>query len=196
MIMSAATLSLADGTPLRLRIGTPGDEGELLAMFQEFGAESRYRRFFTAKPRLTRPLLDHLVAVDRERHVAIAAFDSSRPSAAGGVDGAGVGVVRIVRSDADEDDAEFSIAVIDAYQGRGVGRCLLQAAAVVADQIGIRTLRGSVLAENLPMRRLALSLGATVAEVDDPAVLEFVLDVGAMLDAIDDVRRKELATIW
>jgi protein lysine acetyltransferase len=194
--VSVVTVSLADGTHLRLRIATPADEGELLAGFEEFGDESRYRRFFTAKPHLTEPMLEHLVAVDRERHVAIAAFDPQRTSSAGGGDGAGVGVVRIIRHDVHATQAEFSIAVVDAYQHRGVGRLLMEAAVVVSDVLGIRRLRGSVLAENLTMRRLATSLGAERAEVDDPAVLDYEVDVVRLLGELDDEWRKELATLW
>jgi GNAT superfamily N-acetyltransferase len=189
-------VSLADGTRLSLRIATPADEGELLAAFEEFGDESRYKRFFTAKPYLSEPMLEHLVAVDRERHIAIAAFDPQWPSSAGGEDGAGVGVVRIIRHDAGADRAEFSIAVIDAYQHRGIGRLLMESAAVVSERLGIRRLRGSVLAENVTMRRLATSLGAERTEVDDPAVLDYEIDVSQVLDALDDERRKELALLW
>jgi GNAT superfamily N-acetyltransferase len=189
-------MSLADGTRLRLRVATPADEGELLAGFEEFGDESRYKRFFTAKPYLSEPMLEHLVAVDRERHIAIAAFDPQRRSSAGGEDGAGVGVVRIIRHDAGAHRAEFSIAVIDAYQHRGVGRLLMEAAAVVSDLLGIRRLRGSVLAENVTMRRLAASLGAERTEVDDPAVLDYEVDISRVLEQLDDRRRKELAALW
>ncbi len=189
-------VSLADGTTLRLRIGTPEDEDELLAGFEEFSDESRYRRFFTAKPHLSEPMLEHLVAVDLERHVAIAAFDPARPSAAGGADGAGVGVVRIIRDDPAGGEAEFSIAVIDAYQRHGVGRVLMEAAAVVAEHLGIHHIHGTVLAENLAMRQLATSLGAERTEVDDPSILDYEIDVGAVLAEIDEPRRRELGRLW
>jgi GNAT superfamily N-acetyltransferase len=195
--VASVTVSLADGSPLRLRIGTPADQGDLLAGFEEFSDESRYRRFFTAKPHLSEPMVEHLVAVDRERHIAIAAFDPTRRSAAGGVDGAGVGVVRLIRHDASDDHAEFSIAVIDSFQHRGVGRMLMAAAAVVAERIGIRHLRGTVLAENRGMRALAVSLGG-VAHVapDDQGVLDYQIEVVPVVEQLDADLRAELAEIW
>jgi GNAT superfamily N-acetyltransferase len=192
----AVAVVLPDGAPLRLRIGTPDDEGELLAGFAELGAESRYRRFFTAKPHLSESILEHLVAVDRERHVAIGAFDPARPSAAGGSDGAGVAVVRIIRVQPDSEDADFSIAVIDAYQGRGIGPVLMQAAAVVADQIGVKRLHGTVLAENQPMQHLAKSLGAERIAVDDPSIHDYAIDVHAVLAELGEERRVELSRLW
>jgi GNAT superfamily N-acetyltransferase len=190
------TTYVSDGTCLRLRIGTPEDVAELLAGFERFSDESRYKRFFTAKPHLTEPMLEHLVAVDRERHVAIGAFDPACPSPAGGEDGAGIGVVRVIRETGDAKQAEFSISVVDDYQHRGVGRVLMEAAAVVADRLGIVSLHGTVLAENLPMRRLALSLGATQNEVEDAAVLEYEVDVAETLAALPADRRQALESLW
>jgi GNAT superfamily N-acetyltransferase len=190
------TTCLPDGTGLRLRIGTPEDVDELLAGFDQFSDESRYKRFFTAKPHLTEPMLEHLSAVDRERHIAIGVFDPGRPSLAGGEDGAGVGVVRVIRESRDAKEAEFAIAVVDEYQHRGVGRLLMEAAAVVADRLGIVSLHGTVLAENLPMRRLATSLGAAQTEGDDAAVLEYEVDVAGALAALPADRRQALDSLW
>jgi GNAT superfamily N-acetyltransferase len=190
------TTYLPDGTCLRLRIGTPEDVAELLAGFERFSDESRYKRFFTAKPHLTEPMLEHLSAVDRERHIAIGAFDPGCPSPAGGEDGAGIGVVRVIRESRDAKEAEFSIAVVDAYQHRGVGRLLMQAAAVVADRLGIASLHGTVLAENLPMRRLASSLGATQTEGEDAAVLEYEVDVAEALAGLPADRQEALDSLW
>ncbi|MGD9531471.1 MAG: N-acetyltransferase family protein, partial [Pseudonocardia sp.] len=46
------------------------------------------------------------------------------------------------------DRAELAVAVVDAWQGRGVGRMLLTDLAVLARDLGHRELHGDVLAEN------------------------------------------------
>jgi RimJ/RimL family protein N-acetyltransferase len=193
--VGSVEVTLRDGSTLRLRLGTPADADELLAGFKELSDESRYRRFFTAKPQLTEATFEQLTHVDREHHVAIGAFDPATPSSVGGADGIGVGVARVIRDGDQPESAEFAIAVIDPYQRRGIGHELLQAALVVSDRLGVRWLRGTVLAENQPMRRLAMALGAERTPNADPGMLEYTFDVPAVVGALDSERRRAFAVL-
>jgi acetyltransferase len=59
--------------------------------------------------------------------------------------------------------AEFALVVGDPWQGKGVGRRLMQRCLDAARDYGVETLRGEVLAENSEMLALCRSLGFRAA---------------------------------
>jgi RimJ/RimL family protein N-acetyltransferase len=146
----ATRLALRDGTCVSLRPLVPEDRALVEAAFERMSDRSRFLRFFSPVPRLTRRTLDQLMAVDQVRHVALAAIQ----------DGECIGVVRYVVDRRDPTLADFAITVIDAHQGRGLGRALTAAIARVAYARGVRRLTLDVHPENRVMQRLARSLGA------------------------------------
>ena len=106
-------VGLDDGTPLRLRLGTPDDGDALVAGFARLSEASRFARFFTGINRLSDLDVDRLLEIDESRHVAVVAEDTSRIS---DVDeqtiGLGVGVGRYATSNADPTRAEIAVAVV------------------------------------------------------------------------------------
>ena len=79
--------------------------------------------------------------------------------------GHGVGVARYIRDRERPDSAEIAFSVLDAWQGRGVGKILLHHLADRAHAEGIRRFTALMLADNRPMRKLFADLG-------DPVVLD------------------------
>ena len=87
--------------------------------------------------------------------------------------GEGVGVARFIRSTTDPTAAEAAVAVVDNWQGRGLGTALLKALAARGREEGVERFTASVLAGNSPMlelvRRLSdtavIDRAGTVAEV-------------------------------
>ena len=142
-------VTLRDGTTITVRALVPEDRELVAAAFERLSARSRYLRFFSPLPRLTRGMLDSLMDVDHQRHVALIAVH----------DGACIGVVRYVVDRHDPAVADFAITVIDAHQGRGLGRALTEAIADLAHSRGVRRLALDVHPENRVMQRLARSLG-------------------------------------
>jgi hypothetical protein len=61
------TITLRDGVRVTLRGIAPSDKSLLAASFERLSPESRYRRFFTAKTRLSAAELDYLVDIDPQR---------------------------------------------------------------------------------------------------------------------------------
>ncbi|MDX1649891.1 MAG: GNAT family N-acetyltransferase, partial [Myxococcota bacterium] len=154
-------VTLDDGTRLRLRLGTPADREALAVGFDRLSPASRVHRFFTAMPHLAPHFLDRLVDVDADRHVAISAHDLGQPAEVGDpADGLGVGVARYLVDADDPSRAEAAVAVVDAYQERGIGRLLLEALVAYAASRGVRTFTAHVRADNEAMRRLLTELGA------------------------------------
>ena len=147
------TVTLRDGARVRVRPIALEDKPALAAGFQRLSAESRYRRFFTSKTTLSAAELDYLVDVDHTNHEAIIAIDPAS--------GHGLGVARYVRSTDDAGLAEVAVTVVDDWQGRGLGRALLQRLTYRARREGVRRFSALVQAENLASLGLLESVGDT-----------------------------------
>ena len=144
-------VALRDGTTVLLRLMTPDDRQLLVEGFERLGERSRYRRFFGPMAQLPPALLDRLTDVGHRDHEAVVALDPDT--------GDLVGVARFQRSPAGDDVADVSITVADDWQGRGLGRILLEQLTARARQRGIHRYTASVLAENRAVMALLSGLG-------------------------------------
>jgi nucleotide-binding universal stress UspA family protein len=142
---------LRDGARVVVRPIEPADRDRLRDGFERMSPESRYRRFFSPVPRLSERHLDYLTNVDHHDHEALVAFDADS--------GEGVGVARYVRTGPDE--AEPAMAVVDDWQGRGIGSRLLGDLAERAREEGIARFRAPVLAANAEALTVLRRLGRT-----------------------------------
>ena len=133
------TVRLRDGTRVRLRPVQPDDKHLLVRGFERLSEDSRYRRFFTPMSELRPAQLEYLTEVDHHDHEAVLAVDEH---------GEPVGVARYVRSASEPDAAEAAVAVVDDWQGRGVGRALLNRLATRARQEGVSRFTALVQADN------------------------------------------------
>ncbi len=134
------TVTLRDGARVTLRPIALEDKPVLAASFDRLSDESRFRRFLTPKDRLSAAELDYLVDVDHKDHEAVVAIDPSS--------GEGLGVARYVRSTDDPELAEVAVTVADDWQGRGLGRALLERLTYRARREGVRRFSALVLSEN------------------------------------------------
>jgi len=148
-------LRLKDGTPVHVRTLRPRDRILLAQGFQRLSSQSRRFRFLAPLRRLTSSQLAVLTDVDQVNHVAIGAQDTGR------VGRPGVAVARFIRSEMDPTAAEFALTVVDEYQHRGLGTLLLELLLEAARKMGVRTLRGYVLPDNIAMIRLLDRMGAS-----------------------------------
>lgn len=139
---------LRDGTEVQLRLVRASDKDHVRDGFERMSPESRYRRFFTAKRRLTDAELRYLTEIDNVNHVAIAALRQ--------VDGKpqGLGVARFVRLEDRPEAAEAAIAVVDELHGRGLGSLLFQRLVAAARERGIEKMVSTVLGSNKPMLQI------------------------------------------
>ncbi|PVY97309.1 GNAT family N-acetyltransferase [Actinomycetospora cinnamomea] len=134
-------------TTLRVRLLRPDDTATLDAVFDGLSARSRYLRFHSPMPRLSGTLRRGLLRIDDHDRLALVA-----EAATGTGTWEPVGIARLVRTAARE--AELAVAVVDAWQRRGVGRVLLTALRVAARARGVDRLVAYVLAENAAAREL------------------------------------------
>ena len=112
----------------------------------------RYR-FFGPRSGFTQHQLAQFTQIDYAREMAfIASAENSE-----GISQT-LGVVR-TWTDPDNVAAEFAIIVDDSLRGEGLGYCLLQKMISYIRQRGTLEIRGTVLSDNQPMRKLAKKLG-------------------------------------
>ncbi|MFO7783498.1 MAG: GNAT family N-acetyltransferase [Desulfatiglandales bacterium] len=149
-----------DGVDVFVRPIRPEDAPLLLELFDSMSMRSRYYRFLSPKKSLSREMLVRLTQVDYDRHIALVALREGE----GGEKM--MGVVRII-SDPDKYLAEFSVAVADAWQGKGIGGKLLERALDVAVDYGIKKVQGEVLGENKQMLDLSRRLGFEISRDGD-----------------------------
>jgi GNAT superfamily N-acetyltransferase len=172
-------VDLPDGSEVVVRPVRPEDKPLFLAGWERFGEESRYRRFMAYKKRLTVRDLAFFTEVDHVDHEAIVATALRT--------GEWLGVARYVRAEDRPDAAEASVAVVDAWQGRGLGGVLLRRLCRRAVANGIRTFRASLLTGNRSMLHLFERLGEVAVRGVEGGVIE--IDVELPVDEMRTLLR-------
>jgi GNAT superfamily N-acetyltransferase len=138
--------TLHDGRRVEIRALRPDDRTELIAAVGRSSAQSLYRRFFAVKRDFAEPEIEFFLNVDFVDHVALVAVldESGRPAIAGG------GRYIVV----EPGKAEVAFAVVDPYQGQGIGAALMHHLAAIARGAGLKELMAEVLPENVPMLKV------------------------------------------
>jgi RimJ/RimL family protein N-acetyltransferase len=142
------------------------DEGVMLdAVFAGLSPQSRYLRYHSPVRELTAPTRRALLDVDGRDHVAVVALSPQ---------GEAVGTARIIRDTSRSDDAEIAFEVVDAWQGRGVGRRLVTVIVEEAGRIGVSRVRARVLTENTAALALLRSVFPICLARPDGEAIELV----------------------
>jgi len=143
-------LRLRDGTVLRMRPMRPEDAAFETDFVHRMSEQSRFLRFHSQLAELPAELLARFTQLDYDRELALVVLAP-----------AGDGFVGVGRyaPNADGETAEFALAVLDAWHGRGLGRLLLERLCACAKEAGYRALDGHVLSGNPDMLVLAADLG-------------------------------------
>ena len=115
--MNMATYSmldtLRDGRRVEIRALQPDDQADFAHAVSRASGRSLYRRFFVLKRYVSEAEIASFVNVDFVNHVALIAVmnEDGRPVIVGGA--------RYIVSKPSQ--AEMAFAVVDAYQGQGIG---------------------------------------------------------------------------
>lgn len=167
----AKAVRLPDGTRAFIYPLPRTGGAALAAGLQELSPASRYQRFLSSRERFTRSELEFLTNCDGVNHLALVlAVQVGR-----GKTPRPVAVARCVRDLGDPELAEVAIAVADRWQGRGVGRELLQALHAQSWDVGMRRWRAFLFAENAAMARLLERSGTLLSrEYDGPGCVEAI----------------------
>lgn len=164
----AADEKLRNGTPIRVRAILPDDKSRLLDHFAGLGQQSRYFRFFGHKRELTDQDLTHFTELDFDRHVGIAAtlYRDGREHF--------IGVARYVRRELTV-SAEIALAVLDEYQGEGIGPLLIHHLARIAHRNRVTQFEADVRGDNNRMLAVLVRSGCIITHVTSAGVLHFTL---------------------
>jgi acetyl coenzyme A synthetase (ADP forming)-like protein len=181
---------LSDGTVVRFRPITPADTELERTFFQRVDPQSRYQRFFQAKRDLSPQELEYFTTVDyRDRMALIVLADD---------DMIGVGRYDVIdaKSNGDIRVAEVAFLVQDDYQGRGIGKLLLQHLSAYARAQDIDRFEAYVLPENHAMLRLFRDSGYRLSSTIDQGIyqVEFPTEYSDDARAIDWEREKRSVT--
>jgi acetyltransferase len=147
---------LANGERVLVRPVLPQDAAVQAPFFSALSEQSRYNRFLNPMRSFPPGLIERFSRVDHRSHVALIA-----ETVADGVETV-IGEARYV-VDAEDQSAEFAIAIADAFQGAGLGTLLLNRLVCIAGHAGLKRLTGETLATNEAMIALARKAGFDVA---------------------------------
>lgn len=154
---------------IEIRPVRPEDRPALQAGFDRLSERSRYRRFLSPHPRLTDTELRYFTEVDHHDHEALVAIDTQR--------GDGVGIARFIRSPHVHHVAELAVAVVDDWQGRGVGTRLAIALADRARAEDITAFRAVTFTDNALMLGIISQLGTVRDLHTEQGVTELIVDL-------------------
>ncbi|MER5423549.1 GNAT family N-acetyltransferase [Streptosporangium roseum] len=163
-------VKLSDGTEAQVRPLTPLYREAVRDLHDRCSPEARRFRYFTSMPMLPPRVFDRLC--DRTRGHSLVA----------GHDGQVVALANLMFTP-DPGIAEMAFLVEDRWQGRGLGAALARMIVGEARDLGFAEVKATLLSDNVRMRRLLVSLGATLGYTEDPGVVEARLAVGVMATA-------------
>jgi acetyltransferase len=166
------TFTLKDGTKIFIRPVRAEDEPLIVALHAGHSERTLRMRFFSLVKTLSRDSLIRLCHLDYAREMALAAVENT---------GNGPRLLGVSRfhMDPESREAEFAVVVGDQWQGKGLGRHLMEKLITVAKTMGVKRLVGVVLRENNPMLKLMSQLGFTNRATEDDDVVEAVRDIGS-----------------
>ncbi len=164
----AADEVLENGSIIRIRAIRSEDKTRLLEHFAGLGVEARYFRFLGHKRNLTAEDLARNTELDFIRHVGLAAVISQ--------DGRErfIGVGRYIRKDIPS-QAELALAVLDEYQGAGIGPLLIQHLGRIAHDSGITEFEADVRGDNSRMLAVLRKSGCIIYHANAAGIVHFVL---------------------
>ena len=165
----SAIETLRDRRGVKIRALRPEDRSDFAAAVDRTSAQSLYRRFFAVKAWFTEQETDFFVNVDFVDHVALVAVvdEDGRATIVGGS--------RYVLVQPGK--AEVAIAVVDEYQGQGVGAALMRHLVAISREAGLQQLVADVLSENIPMLKLFEKCGCRMSTRREGQVVHVTLEL-------------------
>lgn len=166
--LSVETVTLLDGTDVRIRAMEPDDADRLLRFHATLSANTTHLRYFSVHPRLTDAEVERFTHVDHLRREALVAQVDDEIIAVGRFDRLGA-----------EPDAEVAFVVSDVWQGHGLGTILLARLARRARAVGIHRLVADTLPHNRSMLDVFRHAGLPMRSSFDAdgGVIHVVLDL-------------------
>jgi acetyltransferase len=158
-------VTLLDGEKVLIRPLNPDDAALYPDYLAEVTADDLRMRFFQPMREVRPELIDKLVHYDPDNAMAFIAIAEAS--------GRMLGVVRL-HDDPDGCSAEFAILVRSHLKGHGLGWLMMKQMIAFAQEKGLETVHGQVLAENTTMLQMCCELGFQIADDADERGVKFV----------------------
>jgi RimJ/RimL family protein N-acetyltransferase len=165
----SVVLTLRDGRKAKIRALRPTDREDFVVAVRHTSDRTLYRRFFTPRRQFTDTEVASFVNVDFLNHVALVAVmeEGGMPKI--------VGAGRYVVTELGR--AEIAFAVVDEYQGQGIGTALLYHLVAIARRAGLKELIADVLRENTPMLKAFEKSGLPLTKQGSRGVVHITLQL-------------------
>jgi GNAT superfamily N-acetyltransferase len=160
---------LDDNRTVTIRAVRADDKERVLAAFHALEPRSIYMRFFHEKKALSEEDLRRITEIDHVQEVALVATTESPD---------GEVIVAMGRYAASGASAELAFTVEEDYQGRGLGRRLLQHLAAIARENGVVEFEASVLGDNAAMLAVFAACGLPLTRTTGDGVVNLTLSLG------------------
>ncbi len=160
--------TLSDGTIIHIRLIRPDDKQRLLEHFSGLSERARYLRFLGPKRHLNKQELARFTELDFDRQVGLAGTLQERGEERF------IGVGRYARID-ESARAEIALAVLDGFQGLGLGPMLLHHLAHMAHIKGITEFEADVLGDNNRMLMVLRKSGCIIRHANSAGAVHFTL---------------------
>ena len=157
--------TLKSGERLLIRPIRPEDEDAHQRLFESMDPQDLYFRFFAYSRDLSHVHLARFTQIDYDREMAFIAVREEK-----GKNAETLGVVRAA-TDANNEQAEFSIMVRTDFHGRGLGACLMRKIIAYCTARGTHRLIGYIMHSNGAMLGLAGHVGFKLDFADNENVV-------------------------
>jgi RimJ/RimL family protein N-acetyltransferase len=158
---------LQSGQRVEIRALRPQDRAEMLAALGRTSTQSLYRRFFAVRRHFSEAETAFFLNLDFVSHVALVAVAKEDGKAV--IAGGGRYIVT------KPGQAEIAFAVVDQFQGQGIGSALLRHLSSLARKAGLQEFVAEVLPENTAMLRVFERSGLQVTAKRDSQTIHVVL---------------------
>jgi RimJ/RimL family protein N-acetyltransferase len=161
------TQTLRDGRQVEIRAQRPQDRGAMEAAVDRMSSASVYRRFFGVKREFSDKEASSFLDIDFVNQVAlvVVATEGGTQYIIGG------GRYVLVKPG----QAEIAFAIVDEYQGQGVGGALMRHLTAIARDARLKALIAEVLAENAPMLKVFEKCGLPMSTQREHGVVHVTL---------------------
>ncbi|MBI5670575.1 MAG: bifunctional acetate--CoA ligase family protein/GNAT family N-acetyltransferase [Chloroflexi bacterium] len=166
---------MKDGDEVLIRPIRPEDEPLMVKFHETLSERTVYLRYFypmKLSQRIEHERLIRICFIDYDREMALVVENTNPHTGEQQIIAAG----RLIKIYGTK-DAEFAILVSDAYQRQGLGTELLRRLVEVGRQEGIQTIFGTIIGDNVEMRRVAERMGFRVEGLPKDGTMRVALDL-------------------
>jgi len=155
---------MSDGREVLLRPIKPEDETLLIELFRTFSKKTIALRFFQNLREISHQTLAQYCNIDYDREITIVGeiIENNKP--------------RIICKTSvvvgpDGENGELTVVVGDPWQNKGLGTMIFDYILEISRNMGIKSVFGEILIENVKMMRICRSKGFTLKKIDEKTYL-------------------------